>query len=79
MHVHVFGTSFIKGYFLLVSYVNESTGEFKFEKYKGQEAAWIEQIKICGDDGGKTPLQKACIVLRIEVYVFAIDNILKRL
>ena len=50
----------------LVTLINKrENGEL--EKYKGQEAAWVEQIKICGDDTGKQPLQKACIVLRIEV------------
>ena len=54
-------------FYHLFSYLNQQTGESRVEKYKGQEPAWVEQIKICGDDTGKQPLQKACIMLRIEV------------
>ena len=60
-------TGMLSRFIFWFSYLNQQTGESRIEKYKGQEAAWVEQIKICGDDTGKQPLQKACIVLRIEV------------
>ncbi|ESP01571.1 hypothetical protein LOTGIDRAFT_180297 [Lottia gigantea] len=47
------------------SYVNLQTGDTKVIYYKNEESAYIEQIKLLGDDDGKMELQKIAIVLRI--------------
>lgn len=43
------------------------TGELKVTQYKSNEPAYVEQVKILGEDTGKETLKKVCIVLRIEV------------
>ncbi|XP_064598141.1 LOW QUALITY PROTEIN: DNA-directed RNA polymerase I subunit RPA2-like [Liolophura sinensis] len=47
------------------SYINIQTGECRVVKYKHQEPAYVEQIKILANDSGTTELQKVCIVLRM--------------
>ncbi len=54
-------------YDFFCSYINLQTGDYRTERFKGSEPAWVEQVKICGDDAGKQALQKVCIVLRIDV------------
>lgn len=49
------------------SYINIQTGECRVVKYKHQEPAYVQQIKILGNDSGTTELQKVCIVLRMPV------------
>ena len=53
--------------FSFLSYVNVQTTEVKTIKYKNQEPAYVEQIKVLGNDLGNEELQKICIVLRIQV------------
>ncbi|KAK6165568.1 hypothetical protein SNE40_022473 [Patella caerulea] len=47
------------------SYINLQTGESKVVIYKNDESAYVEQIKLLGDDNGNTELQRVAIVLRI--------------
>ncbi|KAK3108488.1 hypothetical protein FSP39_008990 [Pinctada imbricata] len=48
------------------SYVNIQTGEEKVEKYKHQEPAYVDNIKILSDDQGTGDLSKVCFVLRVQ-------------
>lgn len=50
------------------SYYMQETGRFVLVKYKGQEAVYVDNVKICGSDSGvATGLIKVCITLRIPV------------
>uniref|UniRef100_X1YWB5 DNA-directed RNA polymerase subunit beta n=1 Tax=Capitella teleta TaxID=283909 RepID=X1YWB5_CAPTE len=48
------------------SYINVQTGESRVVKYKYDEPAYVQQIKLLAHDLSNTELQKVCIVLRIR-------------
>lgn len=52
---------------VLCSYINVQTGESRVVKYKYDEPAYVQQIKLLAHDLSNTELQKVCIVLRIRV------------
>ena len=54
--------------------MNIQTGESRVVKYRGDEAAWVEQVKICGNETSNQPLQTVAIMLRIEVGTIHIFN-----
>ena len=56
-------------FFSPCSYINQQTGECRIERYRADEPAWVEQVKICGNETGSQPLQTVAIMLRIEVNV----------
>ncbi|KAI8076707.1 uncharacterized protein B0P05DRAFT_545553 [Gilbertella persicaria] len=49
----------------LCSYIDESTGKNVIKKYKGPEDAYVDEVRILGDDSGNGELQKIHIKLRI--------------
>ncbi|XP_013402434.1 DNA-directed RNA polymerase I subunit RPA2 [Lingula anatina] len=46
-------------------YINVQTGEARVTLYKSQEAAYVDHIKVLGNDTGTDEMQKICICLRI--------------
>lgn len=46
------------------SYIDESTGKSIIKKYKGEDA-YVDEVRILGDDSGQQELQKVHIKLRI--------------
>lgn len=50
---------------VLFSVYDETTGQTRVEKYKGFEDAYIEEVRLLGDDNGEGPLQKINIKFRI--------------
>ena len=49
----------------LCSIIDEITGQTILEKYKALEPAYVDAVKLLGDDNADSPLQKVCIRLRI--------------
>ncbi|KAL0092040.1 hypothetical protein J3Q64DRAFT_1674279 [Phycomyces blakesleeanus] len=49
----------------LCSYIDESTGRSVIKKWKGPEDAYVDEVRLLGDDSGTSPLQKIHIKLRI--------------
>ncbi|KAL3881452.1 hypothetical protein ACJMK2_027894, partial [Sinanodonta woodiana] len=50
----------------LYSYINLQTGEMKVVMYKSSEPAYVQQIRILGNDKGTGHLSRICIDLRIK-------------
>ncbi|KAL5006288.1 hypothetical protein ScPMuIL_015094 [Solemya velum] len=48
------------------SYINLQTGQETVERYRSEEAAYVDQIKILGNDMGTREFQKVCFILRIQ-------------
>ncbi|CCM03352.1 uncharacterized protein FIBRA_05481 [Fibroporia radiculosa] len=49
----------------LAAYVDDTTGRTKFVKYKGDEVAYVDTVRLLGSDAGDSELQKVHISLRI--------------
>ncbi|KAF8646384.1 hypothetical protein AX16_007250 [Volvariella volvacea WC 439] len=49
----------------LAAYIDDTTHRTKFVKYKGDEDAYIDQVRLIGSDAGDSELQKIQITLRI--------------
>ncbi|KAF7789452.1 hypothetical protein EIP86_000397 [Pleurotus ostreatoroseus] len=49
----------------VAAYVDDTTGRTKFVKYKGDETAYIETVRLLGSDAGDSELQKIHLTLRI--------------
>ncbi|KAI7863358.1 hypothetical protein BDF14DRAFT_1885194 [Spinellus fusiger] len=49
----------------ICAYIDESTGRSVIKKYKGPEDAYVDEVRLLGDDTGTTELQKVHIKLRI--------------
>ncbi len=49
----------------VAAYVDETTGKTKFAKYKGDETAYVDTVRLLGSDAGDSELQKIHITLRI--------------
>ncbi|KAL0070101.1 hypothetical protein AAF712_002588 [Marasmius tenuissimus] len=49
----------------LAAYVDDVTDKTKFVKYKGDEMAYVDQVRLIGDESGEGELQKVQISLRI--------------
>ncbi|OXM78456.1 DNA-directed RNA polymerase I subunit RPA2 [Cryptococcus neoformans Bt63] len=49
----------------LCAYIDDTTGRTKFHKYKGDETAFIDEVRVLGSDAGDAELQKIHIKLRI--------------
>ncbi|KDQ21118.1 hypothetical protein BOTBODRAFT_152148 [Botryobasidium botryosum FD-172 SS1] len=49
----------------IAAHVDDTTGRTHFHKYKGDETAYIEEVRVLGSDAGDTELQKVQITLRI--------------
>lgn len=49
----------------LCGYIDDVTGKTKFHKYKGDEVAYIDQVRLLGSDAGDAELSKVHIKLRI--------------
>ncbi|GHJ88216.1 hypothetical protein NliqN6_4618 [Naganishia liquefaciens] len=49
----------------LCTYINDLTGRTKMHKYKGDEVAYIDEVRIMGGDAGDVEAQKIHIKLRI--------------
>ncbi|KAG8965474.1 DNA-directed RNA polymerase I subunit rpa2 [Tulasnella sp. 419] len=49
----------------LAAYVDDDTGRTHFSKYKGDEDAYIDEVRLLGGDAGDTEAQKLHITLRI--------------
>ncbi|KAH8999153.1 hypothetical protein EDB92DRAFT_1932556 [Lactarius akahatsu] len=58
------GTRLTSGDFL-AAYVDDTTGRTCFVKYKGDEAAYVDKVRLLGSDAGDSELQKIHITLRI--------------
>ncbi|WAQ94633.1 RPA2-like protein [Mya arenaria] len=48
------------------SYINTHNGEQKVVKYKNNEPAWVEHIKVLGNDTGENMRYKVAIMLRFN-------------
>ncbi|KAF9006697.1 DNA-directed RNA polymerase I polypeptide 2 [Cyathus striatus] len=49
----------------IAAYVDDTTGRTRFVKYKGDEMAYIDEVRLLGTDAGDSELQKIHITLRI--------------
>ncbi|KAF8076706.1 hypothetical protein FPV67DRAFT_1472397 [Lyophyllum atratum] len=49
----------------LAAYINDTTGRTNFIKYKGDEMAYVDEVRLLGSDAGDSELQKIQITLRI--------------
>ncbi|TBU28757.1 beta and beta-prime subunits of DNA dependent RNA-polymerase [Dichomitus squalens] len=49
----------------IAAYVDDTTGRTKFVKYKGDEVAYVDTVRLLGSDAGDQELQKINITLRI--------------
>ncbi|TFL05834.1 hypothetical protein BDV98DRAFT_560703 [Pterulicium gracile] len=49
----------------IAAYIDEVSGRTRFVKYKGDEGAYIDSVRLLGSDAGDTELQKLHITLRI--------------
>ncbi|TFK72054.1 beta and beta-prime subunits of DNA dependent RNA-polymerase [Pluteus cervinus] len=49
----------------LAAYIDDTSGRTKFVKYKGDEIAYIEEVRLLGNDAGDGELQKIQLTLRI--------------
>ncbi|SCV68372.1 BQ2448_493 [Microbotryum intermedium] len=49
----------------ICAYVDRTTGTTKFEKYKGDEEAYVDEVRLIGSDSGDAEAQKLHIKLRI--------------
>ncbi|KAI0832821.1 beta and beta-prime subunits of DNA dependent RNA-polymerase [Trametes gibbosa] len=49
----------------IAAYVDDTTGRTKFAKYKGDEVAYVDTVRLIGNDAGDQELQKINITLRI--------------
>ncbi|KAH7909455.1 hypothetical protein BJ138DRAFT_1010789 [Hygrophoropsis aurantiaca] len=49
----------------LAAYVDDTTGRTKFVKYKGDEEAIVDEVRLLAGDAGDTELQKLHVTLRI--------------
>ncbi|KAH9077220.1 hypothetical protein EDB83DRAFT_2348848 [Lactarius deliciosus] len=58
------GTRLTSGDFL-AAYVDDTSGRTCFVKYKGDEAAYVDKVRLLGSDAGDSELQKIHITLRI--------------
>ncbi|KAG9128187.1 hypothetical protein FRC07_003737 [Ceratobasidium sp. 392] len=50
---------------VIAAYMDDTTGRTCWVKYKGDEAAYVEEVRILGSDLGDTEAQKIQITLRI--------------
>ncbi|KAH8092458.1 beta and beta-prime subunits of DNA dependent RNA-polymerase [Cristinia sonorae] len=49
----------------IAAYIDDTTGRTKFVKYKGDEDAFIDTVRLLGSDAGDSELQKVHLTLRI--------------
>ncbi|KAF7294234.1 DNA-directed RNA polymerase subunit beta [Mycena chlorophos] len=49
----------------IAGYIDDVTGRTRFAKYKGDEMALVDQVRLLGSDAGDSELQKIQITLRI--------------
>ncbi|KAI0722471.1 beta and beta-prime subunits of DNA dependent RNA-polymerase [Earliella scabrosa] len=49
----------------IAAYIDDTTGRTKFSKYKGDEVAYVDTVRLLGSDAGDQELQKINITLRI--------------
>lgn len=49
----------------IAAYVDDTTGRTKVHKYKGDEVAYVDEVRVLGSDNGDQELQKIHIKLRI--------------
>ncbi|KAH9977824.1 beta and beta-prime subunits of DNA dependent RNA-polymerase [Lactifluus volemus] len=49
----------------IAAYVDDTTGRTCFVKYKGDETAYVDQVRLLGTDAGDSELQKVHVTLRI--------------
>jgi DNA-directed RNA polymerase I subunit RPA2 len=49
----------------IAAYIDDTTHRTRFAKYKGDETAYIDQVRLLGTDAGDSELQKINITLRI--------------
>ncbi|KAI0717958.1 beta and beta-prime subunits of DNA dependent RNA-polymerase [Fomitopsis betulina] len=47
------------------AYVDDTTGRTKFVKYKGDEIAYVDSVRLLGSDAGDSELQKINLTVRI--------------
>ncbi|KAK4683850.1 DNA-directed RNA polymerase I subunit RPA2, partial [Tremellales sp. Uapishka_1] len=50
---------------VVAAYVDDVTGRTKFHKYKGDEMAYVDEVRLLGSDSGDSELQKLHIKFRI--------------
>ena len=62
--IHKLGSNF----FFHLSYYVEDTNNYVVMNYKGQEAVYVDSVRICGSDSPlSTGINKICITFRIPV------------
>ncbi|KAH9833798.1 beta and beta-prime subunits of DNA dependent RNA-polymerase [Rhodofomes roseus] len=49
----------------IAAYIDDTTGRTKFVKYKGDEIAYVDSVRLLGSDAGDSELQKVNMTLRI--------------
>ncbi|KAH9939259.1 beta and beta-prime subunits of DNA dependent RNA-polymerase [Epithele typhae] len=49
----------------IAAYVDDTTGRTRFAKYKGDEVAYVQTVRLIGSDAGDQELQKIQVTLRI--------------
>ncbi|KAI0030520.1 beta and beta-prime subunits of DNA dependent RNA-polymerase [Vararia minispora EC-137] len=49
----------------IAAYIDDTTGRTKLVKYKGDEVAYVEEVRLLGSDAGDSELQKIHLTLRI--------------
>ncbi|KAF7332568.1 DNA-directed RNA polymerase subunit beta [Mycena kentingensis (nom. inval.)] len=49
----------------IAAYIDDTTGKTRFAKYKGDEQAYVDQVRLLSSDAGDSELQKIQVTLRI--------------
>ncbi|KAI0043458.1 beta and beta-prime subunits of DNA dependent RNA-polymerase [Auriscalpium vulgare] len=49
----------------LAAYIDDTTGRTLFDKYNGDETAYVDEVRLLGSDAGDSELQKIHLTLRI--------------
>ncbi|KAF8735977.1 hypothetical protein AX14_001120 [Amanita brunnescens Koide BX004] len=50
---------------ILAAYMDDTVGRTRFVKYKGDEVAYVDQVRLLGSDAGDSELQKVQVTLRV--------------
>ncbi len=49
------------------SYLDTNTGEYRVENFKKQEKAYIESVRLLGNDDGNEQINKVAIMMAFQV------------
>ena len=53
----------------IISYLDTNTGEYRVENFKKQEKAYIESVRLLGNDDGNEQINKVAIMMSFQVKI----------